>query len=96
MKKFLMVAIFALFSSQAFAWGLSIESIEGWNNKTIKPIKYNISVNGNDLRVYEWVTPSKPYQKCVFVSSEHNTQLQCRPVNDDKLAESMIKEESKK
>lgn len=68
-------------SSAAFSWGLSWESFTGMGREAINPVAYNIEVSGNNLRVYEWVTPTQPNQKCVFVASEHNTNLQCNEIN---------------
>lgn len=92
----LLVAFFALlFSSQTFAWSLSWESFGSYDWKKIKPIHYQIEVNGNNLRVYEWITPTIPYEKCVFVASEDNTQLSCNKLSPDdqsKVQEQLQKE----
>lgn len=69
-------------SSSSFGWGLSWESVTGMGREKIDPIVYNIEVSGNNLRVYEWVTPTKPYQKCVFVASEKNTNFECSKLTD--------------
>lgn len=87
MKKVLVSALAALAlsacSSHAFAWGLSWESVTGMARDKIDPVAYNIEVSGNNLRVYEWITPTEPYQKCVFVASEKNTQLDCDLIGED-------------
>jgi len=67
-------------SGTAFGWGLSWESVTGMGREKIEPIAYNIEVSGNNLRVYEWITPTKPYQKCVFVASEQNTNFECSKI----------------
>jgi len=80
MKKFVLCMAAAgglTFSSTILAWGLSWESFTGMGREAINPVAYNIEVSGNNLRVYEWITPTSPQQKCVFVASEHNTNLQC-------------------
>jgi len=72
-------------TSTAFGWSLSWESFTGMGNEVINPVSYNIEVNGNNLRVYEWVTPTEPTQKCVFVASEHNTNFQCSEISDHSI-----------
>ena len=86
MKKSFILALAAVSlasSSQVMAWGLSWESLSGMGNEAINPVAYNIEVNGNNLRVYEWITPTRPQQKCVFVASERSTDLQCNLVTVD-------------
>lgn len=85
MKRFITAAVIAfamLTSTNAVSWGLSWESVSSWGNETLEPVKYRVSAAGNDLRVYEWVTPTKPHQKCIFVASESDTNLQCSIVEE--------------
>jgi len=87
-----LVSAFSL-SQNAYAWGLSWESVSSWGDKKVEPVTYNVDVRGNNLRIYEWVTPTEPHQKCIFVASERNTNLQCLDVNiDDVQPQHMIEE----
>ena len=71
-------------SSGAFAWGITWESVTSYGNETIEPqAEYNISVNGNDLRAYEWYTKTRPQKLCIFVASEAGVSLQCDVVEQD-------------
>jgi len=80
-------------SQNAHAWGLSWESVSSWGDRKVEPVTYNVEARGNNLRIYEWVTPTKPHQKCIFVASERNTNLQCVDVNiDDVQPQHMIEE----
>lgn len=71
-----LLSVFAV-TQNAHAWGLSWESVSSWGDKKIEPVTYNVEARGNNLRIYEWITATEPHQKCVFVASENNTNLQC-------------------
>lgn len=77
MKRVIFVLSMTLVSTSAFGWGLSWESVSSWGQETIEPIRYNIEAAGNNIRVYEWVTPTAPHQKCVMTATENDTELQC-------------------
>lgn len=95
MKKLLLATAIFLTSTTAYGWGLSWESVSSWGRENIEPITYNVESSGNNLRIYEWITPTSPYQKCIFVASERNTNLQCVDVNiEDVEPRSMVNEEN--
>ena len=73
-----LAAIALSISTSAFAWGITWESFASYSNNTLEPVdSYSIEVNGNNLRVYEWITRTTPHQKCIFVASESGVTLQC-------------------
>ena len=75
-KKLLIVTALCLCAVSAQAgW---FDTTIGWGTTTTS-IKYKLSVNGSDVRVYEWVPAHNRNMSCVFVAGKKSSGVACYP-----------------
>ena len=72
MKKIFILSLVVLsFNSYAGTWDV----ISGFMKDSVKPLEYEVSTSGANLRVYEWVTPTG--KVCTSVVSSKGIAMGC-------------------
>ena len=73
MKKTIIASALALLSASASAGTWDV--LSGFLKESVKPVEYEVSTSGANLRVYEWETPTG--KVCTSVISSKGIAMDC-------------------